>query len=87
MKFLNYIENEFNKLCIVDFLIFIYLYVLVIELSNYLVGKFDEDLYENFYIKVRLYLELLYFDYICFYLMNKCCNEIYNWYMLIMEEC
>lgn len=61
--------------------------MLVIELSNYLVGKFDEDFYENFYVKVWLYFELLYFEYICFYLMDKWCNEIYNWYMLFIEDC
>lgn len=43
MKSLNHIENEFNKLRIADFLIPTYSYVSVIELSNYLAGKSDED--------------------------------------------
>lgn len=46
MEELNEIEIEFNKIKFVEFIIFIYLYVLVVELSNYLfVG---EDFYENF---------------------------------------
>lgn len=86
MKSLNHIENEFNKLRIADFLIPTYSYVSVIELSNYLAGKSDEDPYENPHIKARLYPELPHSDYICFYPMNKRRNETYNWYMLTMEE-
>ncbi|MBO0929213.1 heme-dependent peroxidase [Staphylococcus sp. 30400_3112M30941] len=86
MKTLNHIENEFNKLRITDFLIPTYSYVSVIELSNYLAGKSDEDPYENPHVKARLYPELPHSDYICFYPMNKRRNETYNWYMLNMEE-
>ncbi|MCS5349961.1 heme-dependent peroxidase [Staphylococcus aureus] len=86
MKTLNHIENEFNKLRIADFLIPTYSYVSVIELSNYLAGKSDEDPYENPHVKARLYPELPHSDYICFYPMNKRRNESYNWYMLTMEE-
>ena len=56
MKELNQIENEFNKLRIADYLIPTYSYVSVIELSNYLAGKSDEDPYENPHVKARLYL-------------------------------
>ncbi|MGZ1837119.1 hydrogen peroxide-dependent heme synthase [Staphylococcus argenteus] len=86
MKTLNHIENEFNKLRIADFLIPTYSYVSVIELSNYLAGKSDEDPYVNPHVKARLYPELPHSDYICFYPMNKRRNETYNWYMLTMEE-
>ena len=51
MKDLNTIENEFNKLRIADYLIPTYSYVSVIELSNYLAGKSDEDPYENPHVK------------------------------------
>ena len=67
MKDLNTIENEFNKLRIADYLIPTYSYVSVIELSNYLAGKSDEDPYENPHVKARLYPELPHSEYICFY--------------------
>ena len=67
MKELNQIENEFNKLRIADYLIPTYSYVSVIELSNYLAGKSDEDPYENPHVKARLYPELPHSEYICFY--------------------
>ena len=80
------IENEFNKLRIADYLIPTYSYVSVIELSNYLAGKSDEDPYENPHVKARLYPELPHSEYICFYPMDKRRNETYNWYMLPIEE-
>ncbi|MCQ9301583.1 hydrogen peroxide-dependent heme synthase [Staphylococcus hyicus] len=86
MKDLTGIENELNKLSISDHLIPTYSYVSVIELSNYLAGKSEEDPYENPHIKARLYPELPTTEYICFYPMNKRRNETYNWYMLSMEE-
>ncbi|PTG03794.1 heme-dependent peroxidase [Staphylococcus chromogenes] len=86
MKELTNIENELNKLAIADHLIPTYSYVSVVELSNYLAGKSDEDPYENPHIKARLYPELPTMEYICFYPMNKRRNETYNWYMLSMEE-
>ena len=86
MKELNLIENELNKLRIADFFIPTYSYVSVIELSNYLAGKSDEDPYENPHVKARLYPELPHAEYICFYPMDKRRNETYNWYMLPMEE-
>lgn len=86
MKELTNIENELNKLAIADHLIPTYSYVSVVELSNYLAGKSDEDPYENPHIKARLYPELPTTEYICFYPMNKRRNETYNWYMLSMEE-
>ena len=86
MKELTNIENELNKLAIADHLIPTYSYVSVVELSNYLAGKSDEDPYENPHIKARLYPELPATEYICFYPMNKRRNETYNWYMLSMEE-
>ena len=81
MKELNQIENEFNKLRIADYLIPTYSYVSVIELSNYLAGKSDEDPYENPHVKARLYPELPHSEYICFYPMDKRRNETYNWYI------
>ncbi len=63
--------------CIADFLIPTYSYVSVIELSNYLAGKSDEDPYENPHIKARLY-QNYHVDYICFYPMNKRRNETYD---------
>lgn len=86
MKELNFIENNLNKLRMSDYLIPTYSYVSVIELSNYLAGKSNEDPYENPHIKPRLYPELPHSDYICFYPMNKRRNETYNWYMLSMED-
>ncbi|BCU53141.1 heme-dependent peroxidase [Staphylococcus auricularis] len=86
MKQLNEIENELNKLRIMDFLIPTYSFVSVIELGNYLAGKSDEDPYENPRIKPRLYPELPQSDYICFYPMDKRRNETYNWYMLPLED-
>ena len=86
MKELNAIENELNKLRIADFFIPTYSYVSVVELSNYLAGKSDEDPYENPHVKARLYPELPHAEYICFYPMDKRRNETYNWYMLPMEE-
>ena len=86
MKELNQIENEFNKLRIADYLIPTYSYVSVIELSNYLAGKSDEDPYENPHVKARLYPELPHSEYICFYPMDKRRNETYNWYMLPIED-
>ncbi len=86
MKELNQIENEFNKLRIADYLIPTYSYVSVIELSNYLAGKSEEDPYENPHVKVRLYPELPHSEYICFYPMDKRRNETYNWYMLPIED-
>lgn len=86
MKELTNIENELNKLAIADHLIPTYSYVSVVELSNYLAGKSDEDPYENPHIKARLYPELPTTEYICFYPMNKRRNETYNWYMLSMEK-
>ena len=86
MKELNTIENELNKLRIADFFIPTYSYVSVVELSNYLAGKSDEDPYENPHVKARLYPELPHAGYICFYPMDKRRDETYNWYMLPMEE-
>ncbi|PTJ32066.1 heme-dependent peroxidase [Staphylococcus simulans] len=86
MQELNAIELALNKLRIADYLIPTYSYVSVIELSNYLAGKSDEDPYENPHVKARLYPELPEKEYICFYPMNKRRNETYNWYMLSMEE-
>ena len=83
---LNSIELALNKLRIADYLVPTYSYVSIIELSNYLAGKSDEDPYENPHVKARLYPELPHSDYICFYPMNKRRNETYNWYMLSMEE-
>ena len=80
------IENEFNKLRIADYLIPTYSYVSVIELSNYLAGKSDEDPYENPHVRARLYPELPHSEYICFYPMDKRRNETYNWYMLPIED-
>ena len=54
MKELNAIENELNKLRIADFFIPTYSYVSVVELSNYLAGKSDEDPYENPHVKARI---------------------------------
>ena len=86
MKELNSIENELNKLRIADFFIPTYSYVSVVELSNYLAGKSDEDPYENPHVKARLYPELPHAEYICFYPMDKRRNETYNWYMLPIED-
>ena len=59
MKDLNKIENDFNKLRIADYLIPTYSYVSVIELSNYLAGKSDEDPYENPHVKADCILNFL----------------------------
>lgn len=64
----------------------VYFYVLVVELSNYLVSG-DGDFYENLYVCVCFYFELFELKYICFYLMDKRRFGNDNWYMFLMEEC
>lgn len=43
MEELNEIEIELNKIILVEYMVFVYFYVFVVELSNYFLV--DEDLY------------------------------------------
>lgn len=86
MNELQELETEFNKLAIADFTIPAYSYVSVVELSNYLAGKSDQDPYEDPYVRGRLYPELPRNEYICFYPMDKKRDGHDNWYMLSMDK-
>ncbi|WP_239256125.1 hydrogen peroxide-dependent heme synthase [Listeria ilorinensis] len=85
---LNEIETRFNKLAIADYLLPVYSYVSVVELSNYLANHMagGEDPYQNKHVRARLYPTLPQKKHICFYPMNKKRNGADNWYMLPMEE-
>ncbi|MCH7320513.1 heme-dependent peroxidase [Solibacillus sp. MA9] len=80
------IETRFAKLAIADFTIPTYSYVSIVELSNYLAGKSDEDPYQNPHVRARLYPELPKSKYVCFYPMDKKRDGNDNWYMLSMDE-
>lgn len=92
MEELNEIETEFNKLAIADFTIPTYSYVSVVELSNYLASKKNEDSdapaedpYQNAHVRARLYPELPRWNHVCFYPMDKRRQKGANWYMLEMD--
>ncbi|GEK32175.1 putative heme-dependent peroxidase [Kurthia zopfii] len=93
MEELNELETEFNKLAIADFTVPTYSYVSVVELSNYLASKKNEDSdapaedpYQNPHVRARLYPELPRWNHICFYPMDKRRQKGANWYMLDMDE-
>lgn len=85
MDELNELETEYNKLTLIAYTVPTYSYVSVVELSNYLAGKSDEDPYQNPHIRARLYPELQRSQYICFYPMDKRRDGDDNWYMLPMD--
>ncbi|MFD1032948.1 hydrogen peroxide-dependent heme synthase [Metaplanococcus flavidus] len=85
MDELNELETEYNKLTLVAYTVPTYSYVSVVELSNYLAGKSDEDPYQNPHVRARLYPELQRSQYICFYPMDKRRDGDDNWYMLPMD--
>lgn len=85
MDELNELETEYNKLTLIAYTVPTYSYVSVVELSNYLAGKSDEDPYQNPHVRARLYPELQRSQYICFYPMDKRRDGEDNWYMLPME--
>lgn len=86
MDELRELETEYNKLTLVAYTVPTYSYVSVVELSNYLSGKSDEDPYQNPHVRARLYPELQRSQYICFYPMDKRRDGDDNWYMLPMDE-
>ncbi|WP_341200939.1 hydrogen peroxide-dependent heme synthase [Planomicrobium okeanokoites] len=86
MDELRELETEYNKLTLVAYTVPTYSYVSVVELSNYLAGKSDEDPYQNPHVRARLYPELQRSQYICFYPMDKRRDGDDNWYMLPMDE-
>jgi len=86
MDELRELETEYNKLTLVAYTVPTYSYVSVVELSNYLAGKSEEDPYQNPHIRARLYPELQRSQYICFYPMDKRRDGNDNWYMLPMDE-
>ncbi|MDN3449741.1 hydrogen peroxide-dependent heme synthase [Planococcus sp. APC 3906] len=86
MDELHELETEFNKLTLNAYTVPAYSYVSVVELSNYLAGKSDEDPYQNPHVRARLYPELQRSQYICFYPMDKRREGNDNWYMLPMDE-
>ncbi|AQQ54329.1 hydrogen peroxide-dependent heme synthase [Planococcus lenghuensis] len=86
MDELQEIETEFNKLTLAAFTVPTYSYVSVVELSNYLAGKSDEDPYQNPHVRARLYPELPRSQYVCFYPMDKRREGNDNWYMLGMDD-
>ncbi|HSJ36900.1 MAG TPA: hydrogen peroxide-dependent heme synthase [Planococcus sp. (in: firmicutes)] len=86
MDELHELETEYNKLTLVAYTVPTYSYVSVVELSNYLAGKSEEDPYQNPHIRARLYPELQRSQYICFYPMDKRRDGDDNWYMLPMDE-
>lgn len=85
MDELNELETEYNKLTLIAYTVPTYSYVSVVELSNYLAGKSDEDPYQNPHVRARLYPELQRSQYICFYPMDKRREGDDNWYMLPMD--
>ncbi|MGH2316874.1 hydrogen peroxide-dependent heme synthase [Planococcus sp. SE5232] len=85
MDELNELETEYNKLTLIAYTVPTYSYVSVVELSNYLAGKSDEDPYQNAHVRARLYPELQRSQYICFYPMDKRRDGDDNWYMLPMD--
>ncbi|MDN7241841.1 heme-dependent peroxidase [Planococcus sp. N028] len=85
MDELRELETEYNKLTLVAYTVPTYSYVSVVELSNYLAGKSDEDPYQNAHVRARLYPELQRSQYICFYPMDKRRDGDDNWYMLPMD--
>ncbi|TWT27602.1 hydrogen peroxide-dependent heme synthase [Planomicrobium sp. CPCC 101110] len=85
MDELRELETEYNKLTLVAYTVPTYSYVSVVELSNYLAGKSDEDPYQNPHVRARLYPELQRSQYICFYPMDKRRQGEDNWYMLPMD--
>ncbi|RNF40068.1 hydrogen peroxide-dependent heme synthase [Planococcus salinus] len=86
MDELQELETEYNKLTLIAYTVPTYSYVSVVELSNYLAGKSDEDPYQNPHVRARLYPELQRSQYICFYPMDKRRDGDDNWYMLPMDE-
>lgn len=86
MDELQELETEYNKLTLVAYTVPTYSYVSVVELSNYLAGKSEEDPYQNPHVRARLYPELQRSQYICFYPMDKRRDGNDNWYMLPMDE-
>ncbi|MDN7244809.1 hydrogen peroxide-dependent heme synthase [Planococcus shenhongbingii] len=85
MDELRELETEYNKLTLIAYTVPTYSYVSVVELSNYLSGKSDEDPYQNAHVRARLYPELQRSQYICFYPMDKRREGDNNWYMLPMD--
>ncbi|PSL40574.1 chlorite dismutase [Planomicrobium soli] len=85
MDELRELETEYNKLTLIAYTVPTYSYVSVVELSNYLAGKSDEDPYQNPHVRARLYPELQRSQYICFYPMDKRRDGDDNWYMLPMD--
>lgn len=85
MDELRELETEYNKLTLIAYTVPAYSYVSVVELSNYLAGKSDEDPYQNPHVRARLYPELQRSQYICFYPMDKRREGDDNWYMLPMD--
>ncbi|TWT03476.1 hydrogen peroxide-dependent heme synthase [Planomicrobium sp. CPCC 101079] len=85
MDELRELETEYNKLTLIAYTVPTYSYVSVVELSNYLAGKSDEDPYQNPHVRARLYPELQRSQYICFYPMDKRRQGDDNWYMLPMD--
>ncbi|WKA57927.1 heme-dependent peroxidase [Planococcus shenhongbingii] len=85
MDELRELETEYNKLTLIAYTVPTYSYVSVVELSNYLSGKSDEDPYQNAHVRARLYPELQRSQYICFYPMDKRREGDDNWYMLPMD--
>ncbi|MGO1057550.1 hydrogen peroxide-dependent heme synthase [Planococcus sp. FY231025] len=85
MDELRELETEYNKLTLIAYTVPTYSYVSVVELSNYLAGKSDEDPYQNPHVRARLYPELQRSQYICFYPMDKRREGEDNWYMLPMD--
>ncbi|MGK7376535.1 hydrogen peroxide-dependent heme synthase [Planococcus sp. 1R117A] len=85
MDELRELETEYNKLTLIAYTVPTYSYVSVVELSNYLSGKSDEDPYQNAHVRARLYPELQRLQYICFYPMDKRREGDDNWYMLPMD--
>ncbi|QHJ70444.1 hydrogen peroxide-dependent heme synthase [Planococcus halotolerans] len=86
MDELRELETEYNKLTLIAYTVPTYSYVSVVELSNYLAGKSEEDPYQNPHVRARLYPELQRSQYICFYPMDKRRDGNDNWYMLPMDE-
>jgi chlorite dismutase len=82
---LNDLETAFNKTNLASFLIPVYSYVSIVELSSYM-ARPGVDPMEDPEILARLKPVLPKSKHICFYPMNKRREGNDNWYMLPMED-
>lgn len=85
MEELNALETAFNKTKLAEFMIPVYSYFSVVELSNY-VAKSIAKSADHPKIQERLKPILPQTQYACFYPMDKRREGQDNWYMLSMEE-